>query len=78
MVVLDASKLAVIALKSMQHFRAGFRELSNGHRPHIVTSDAPGLSSNKLDAYARSHAERIFWPLDRTVTYDGAGTPNKL
>lgn len=69
MVGLETSKLAVVALKSSIHFRAGFRQLSNGFNPSIVTSDSAGLSSNDLTRYARVRSTPALWPLDMAVDY---------
>lgn len=75
MMGLDASTMVAVGLKSSIHFRAGFRELSNGFRPPIVTSDSPGLSTNALERFQRKNLTAPLWPLDTSVEYSPGGGP---
>ncbi|EZH65444.1 MlrC domain protein [Bacillaceae bacterium JMAK1] len=52
----------IIALKSSQHFRAGFQDLAK----KIITVDSPGLSSYSLDHFEYVNVIRPIYPLDRT------------
>ncbi len=49
----------IIGLKSTNHFRAFYESRSSG----IVTSDAGGLTTERLDAFARVRDPRALWPL---------------
>ena len=71
-------KCSLVALKSSIHFRAGFRELTNGYKPLILTSDAPGLSSNSLKSFEHLRAAGPLWPLHPAVSYRAAVSNARL
>ena len=62
---IDVSTRRIVGLKSSQHFRAGFAELAAA----IVTSDAPGATSQDLHAFGHTRIRRPIWPLDANVDY---------
>ena len=49
---IDVRQYDVIGLKSSQHFRAGFGDLAGA----IVTSDVPGLPTNRVEVFDHSSA----------------------
>ena len=55
----------IVALKSSNHFRAGFQGLAAG----IVTADPPGLTTHHIEIFAREHGSAPLWPLDANATY---------
>lgn len=58
---IDVGRYRVIALKSQQHFRAGFAWLN----PDIVRCDTPGLTTSNLSRLPFERVSRPIWPLDR-------------
>ncbi len=61
---IDVMKYRYVALKSSNHFRAGFQHLASA----IVTADTPGLSTHKLDVFPRQKAPPL-WPLQESVEF---------
>jgi microcystin degradation protein MlrC len=57
---IDVTRCSVVGLKSSQHFRAGFGHLAGA----ILTSDAPGLTTNLVESFAHPRAGRPLWPID--------------
>src|SRR5262249_11526588 len=55
---IDAPPCTVIGLKSSAHFRAGFRDIAGA----ILTADAPGLTTNKVEVFDHQRAGRALWP----------------
>jgi microcystin degradation protein MlrC len=66
---IDVSDYKVVALKSSNHFRAGFGELAAA----IVTSDAPGLTTNRVEVFDHPRSPRALWPRDPGATYAPSG-----
>ncbi len=62
---IDVLKYKYVALKSSNHFRAGFQQLASG----IVTADTPGLTTHKLEIFPRHSTARRLWPLDPGAKY---------
>ena len=62
---IDVTRYKVVGLKSSNHFRAGFRDLAD----LIITADSPGLTSNKIEWFDHSRANRPLWPTDPAATY---------
>lgn len=62
---IDIMKYDIVALKSSNHFRAGFQHLVS----HIVTADTPGLTTQKIEVFARQKTARRLWPLDPLASY---------
>jgi microcystin degradation protein MlrC len=63
---IDVRRCQVVALKSTQHFRAGFRDIATA----IVTADAPGLTGQRTELLERQRARRAMWPRDPAATYE--------
>lgn len=57
---IDVSTYRIVALKSTQHFRGGFRHLSR----NILRADTPGLTANDFTKLPYTRLTRPFWPLD--------------
>ena len=62
---IDVSRYDVVALKSSNHFRAGFRDVAGT----IVTADTPGLSTHQIGVFPRRRAQAPLWPVDPGATY---------
>ncbi len=62
---IDVMKYRYVALKSSNHFRAGFQHLAGA----IVTADTPGLNTHRLEVFPRQTTSRRLWPLDHSATY---------
>ena len=62
---IDVMKYKYVALKSSNHFRAGFQHLASG----IVTADTPGLTTHKIEVFPRQNTARRLWPLDDNARY---------
>jgi microcystin degradation protein MlrC len=63
---IDVSRYQIVALKSTNHFRAGFAGLAD----RIVTADGPGLTSSRVEVFPRRHAPGPLWPIDETARYE--------
>ncbi len=57
---IDVRRYRIVALKSSSHFRAGFTHLATA----IITADAPGATTLRLDAFPYERIRRTIWPLD--------------
>jgi len=62
---IDVRQRQVVAVKSSNHFRAGFAPLATA----IVTADAPGATTLRLDGFPYQRIPRPIWPLDETARY---------
>lgn len=62
---IDVRRYRIVALKSSNHFRAGFAKVSS----KIVTADSPGVTTLRVERFERQHVPRPIWPLDKGVTY---------
>ena len=62
---IDVTRYKIVALKSSQHFRAGFNDLAS----EIVTCDAPGLTTQRVEVFERARAAGPLWPKDPSATY---------
>jgi len=58
---IDVTRYHVVALKSQQHFRAGFEGIAGD----IIRVDTPGSTSSNLDSLPFERVKRPIWPLDR-------------
>ncbi len=65
---IDVNRYRVVALKSSNHFRAGFKDIAGA----IVTADPPGLTTNHIDIFPRHHAKGPLWPLHPEARYIGS------
>ena len=50
----------VVALKSQQHFRGGFKDLAGT----IIRTDTPGFTTSNLSNLPFQRIQRPIWPLD--------------
>jgi microcystin degradation protein MlrC len=64
---IDVTRYRVVAIKSQQHFRAGFAGVAGT----IVRCDTPGLTTSNLSYLPYQRVKRPIWPLDEV---DWAGT----
>lgn len=62
---IDVRRYAIVALKSQQHFRAGFVDIAG----EIIRSDTGGSTSSNLDTLPFQRVSRPIWPLDRDVAW---------
>jgi microcystin degradation protein MlrC len=62
---IDVTDYKIVALKSSNHFRAGFQSLAR----EIITADPPGLTTHHIEIFEREHAPGPLWPLDEDATY---------
>lgn len=65
---IDVTRYKIVALKSSQHFRAGFEPLA----AHILTADSPGLTTLDLSSFPYHRVDRPVWPLDADTRYQPA------
>jgi microcystin degradation protein MlrC len=57
---IDVTRFDLIALKSSNHFRAGFEPLAGT----IITADPPGLTTHHVEIFPRKKAPGPLWPMD--------------
>ena len=62
---IDVNRYRYVALKSSNHFRAGFQHLASA----IVTADPPGLSTHHIEIFPRTRAPAPLWPLSGAAAY---------
>lgn len=62
---IDVRRYKIVALKSSNHFRAGFQSLARA----IVTADPPGLTTHRIEVFPRRRSPRPIWPLDPDAEY---------
>ncbi|MBO0728128.1 MAG: M81 family metallopeptidase [Acidimicrobiaceae bacterium] len=62
---IDVRDYKIVALKSSNHFRAGFRDIA----ADIVTADAPGLTTTRVEIFDHTRAAVPLWPQDPAATY---------
>jgi microcystin degradation protein MlrC len=65
---IDVRRYKVVALKSSQHFRAGFNDIAKA----IVAADAPGATSLQIEKLPHRRIQRPIWPLDDETQYEEA------
>jgi microcystin degradation protein MlrC len=56
----DVRRMRIVAIKSQQHFRAGFEPLAGT----IIRTDPPGFTTSNLQQLPYRHITRPIWPLD--------------
>jgi microcystin degradation protein MlrC len=69
---IDVTRYKIVALKSSNHFRAGFQDIAAG----IVTADPPGLTTHQIQIFERTKALRPLWPIHADASYEEAVTSN--
>jgi microcystin degradation protein MlrC len=57
---IDVRRMRIVAIKSQQHFRAGFEPLAGT----IIRTDPPGFTTSNLQQLPYTHITRPIWPLD--------------
>jgi microcystin degradation protein MlrC len=57
---IDVRRVRIAALKSQQHFRAGFEPIAGT----IIRCDTPGLTTSNLANLPYTRITRPIWPLD--------------
>lgn len=62
---IDVTRLDYVALKSSNHFRAGFTDLAGS----IITADPPGLTTHHIEVFPRQEANQPLWPIDDSAEY---------
>lgn len=62
---IDVPRYDLVALKSANHFRAGFRDLATA----IVTADTPGLTTGNVRNLPYKRIQHPVWPLDPDAAY---------
>lgn len=64
---IDVNRYRIVALKSSNHFRAGFNDVAGA----IVTADPPGLTTHHVEVFPRHRAATPLWPLHAEAHYSG-------
>ncbi len=62
---MDVHRYRYVALKSSNHFRAGFQDLASA----IITADPPGLTTHHIEVFPRQRCNRSLWPLDDRAAF---------
>lgn len=62
---IDVNDYDIVALKSSNHFRAGFRDVAR----KIVTADPPGLTTHHIEIFERRNAPGPLWPIDDSANW---------
>lgn len=63
---IDVMRYRYVALKSSNHFRAGFQDLAAS----IITADPPGLTTHHIEVFPRQKCDRALWPIDPNAIYE--------
>ncbi len=63
---IDVNRYRIVALKSSNHFRAGFKDVAGA----IVTADPPGLTTHHVEVFPRQRASVPLWPLHAEAAYE--------
>jgi microcystin degradation protein MlrC len=62
---IDVTRYRIVALKSTQHFRAGFSHLAGT----IIRCDPPGITTSNLAQLPYRRVRRPIWPLDNAAEW---------
>ena len=62
---IDVTRYDIVALKSANHFRAGFRDLAK----RILTADTPGWTTGDVRNLPYQRIQHPIWPLDPETSY---------
>ena len=62
---IEVSRLKIAALKSQNHFRAGFEPIA----AEIIRTDSPGWTTSNLETFDYQRIRRPIWPLDDGVEW---------
>ena len=63
---IDVTQRSIVALKSSQHFRDGFRHLASA----ILTADSPGLTTLDVTVFDHPRADGPRWPVDPQLAWE--------
>jgi microcystin degradation protein MlrC len=63
---IDVTAYRYVALKSSNHFRAGFQDLAGA----IITADPPGLTTHHIEVFPRQRTARPLWPMSEAAELD--------
>jgi microcystin degradation protein MlrC len=64
---IDVTRYKIVALKSQNHFRAGFEPVA----AHIIRTDPPGWTTSNLSTLDFKRIRRPIWPLDEGLRAEG-------
>ena len=56
---IDVHRMRVVALKSSNHFRAGFEPIAKS----IITADTPGFTTHQIDRFEKTLSPHPLWPI---------------
>lgn len=62
---IDVRRCRYVALKSSNHFRAGFQDLAGA----IVTADPPGLTTHHIEVFPRQKTAEPLWPVSDAAEF---------
>ena len=62
---INVNEYPIVALKSSNHFRAGFGAIAG----KIITADPPGLTTHHLEVFERKHHQSPLWPIHEEASY---------
>jgi microcystin degradation protein MlrC len=62
---IDVNRYRIVALKSSNHFRAGFKDVAGA----IVTADPPGLTTHHVEVFPRQRTSTALWPVHAEAAY---------
>jgi microcystin degradation protein MlrC len=63
---IDVTRYKIVALKSSQHFREGFKDVAT----EIITADPPGLTTLHIEVFPRMRKPGLLWPIDPEAIYE--------
>ncbi|MCS5573473.1 MAG: MlrC C-terminal domain-containing protein, partial [Pseudomonadales bacterium] len=67
---IDVMKKKYVALKSSNHFRAGFEPIAGT----IITADPPGLTTHHVEIFPRQRSAEPLWPIDDKLSFSSGAT----
>ena len=56
---IDVHRMRVVALKSSNHFRAGFEPIAKS----IITADTPGFTTHQIERFEKTSSPHPLWPI---------------
>lgn len=62
---IDVTEYDIVALKSSNHFRAGFGDIAGT----IITADPPGLTTHHIEVFPREKTAGPLWPINEGADY---------
>jgi len=67
---IDVLQKKYVALKSSNHFRAGFEPIAGT----IITADPPGLTTHHVEIFPRQRSAEPLWPIDDKASFWSGAT----